>query len=310
MRLSFAAPILALAGCATDEPAGPPPPQAIDVIWQQTIHAGDLVVLVPGTGAYDYLAVPIEPLPGPAPVVDVRMIPKVASDAIVFEQAIAAAHRAGISNAELEAGAITFALWGAGFTRLDAFVYVSYEGLHIPIAILGGKNSCAVGLVVDNLLNYSTDSADKDAIDLYARTRTWLAAHPPASGAPRDVIVASHSWGGAVAEYLAFHLDAIEAANGPLADGSGVAPMAFTIAAGVPGYVPGYAFAGPSLRDLTEGVLYEIDRPDDPVHAMNPSGNPDGHQYDILFGDAFQGSYGVTTSELSCRGVPGACSLP
>jgi hypothetical protein len=47
---------------------------------------------------------------------------------------------------------------------------------------------------------------------------------------------------------------------------------------------------------------------------MNPSGNGDGHQYDILFGDAyrgdFHGSYGITTTDISCRGTPGACGAP
>jgi hypothetical protein len=71
--------------------------------------------------------------------------------------------------------------------------------------------------------------------------------------------------------------------------------------------VPDYSFAGPGLRDVTDGHLYEVDRPDDPVHMLSPSGNGGGHQYDILFGTDFQGSYGVTTDELSCDGVPGAC---
>jgi hypothetical protein len=66
-------------------------------------------------------------------------------------------------------------------------------------------------------------------------------------------------------------------------------------------------FAGPSFRDIGAGSLYETDRPDDPVHAMNPSGNGEGHQYSILVGDDFLGSYGVTTFELACHGVAGAC---
>ncbi|MGE5186903.1 MAG: hypothetical protein ACM31C_32855 [Acidobacteriota bacterium] len=294
-----------LAGCAAEAPAADAPPLPIDTVWAASLHAGDLIALVPGTGAYDFLAATIEPL-GPDPVVDVRAIAKVADDAIVFEQAIAAAHRAGISDADLEAGAVTFGLWGAGFTSQGGFEYVSYEGLRIHVAILGGENTCATGLVLENLVNYTSGNARRDATDLYARVQAWLAAHP-SPGAPRDVIVASHSWGGAVAEYLARELPSIEAAGGPLADGGGVAPMRFTIAAGVPAMIANYALAGPGLRDVSEGRLYEVDRPDDPVHALDPSGNPNGHQYDIVVGDTFLGSYGVTTTELACAGVPGPC---
>jgi len=103
------------------------------------------------------------------------------------------------------------------------------------------------------------------------------------------------------------NLAAVEAANGPLADAGGVAPMKLTVAAGVPGFILGTSLVGPGARYLGEGMLYEIDRPDDPVHAMDPSGDGDGHQYSILYGDDFQGSYGVTTTELSCAGVPGPC---
>jgi hypothetical protein len=279
--MRIAAAMTVLAACAAEPAPGPDLPRPLDAIWAKTVHAGDLVALVPGTGAYDYLAAPIEPLAGPEPLVDVRAISKVAGDAIVFEQAIAAAHRAGVDPETL-----TFGLWGAGFTKLQAFDYLSYEGVKIRVEILGGTNSCAVGTVLDNLLEYTLENAAKDAADLDRDIVAWRAAHPGA-----ESIVASHSWGGAVAEYLAFH----------------GGTSRFTIAAGVPAYVPSYGFAGPGLRDVGAASLYEVDRPDDPVHAMNPSGDPDGHQYDILFGDDFQGSYGVTTDALSCRGIPGPC---
>jgi hypothetical protein len=300
--------VLLASGCAVavEPPPEPPLPVPIETVWTDTIHAGDLIALVPGTGSYDFLPATIEPLSGEQPVVDVRAFPKVADDAIVFEQAIAAAHRAGFSNADLEAGALTFGLWGAGFTRLHSFVYVSYDGIHLPIEILGGASACAHGRVVDNLLSYTTANIEHDARALYVAIQTWLAAHPGG-----NAVVASHSYGGAVAEYLAFELPTIAERLGPLANG---ATIPFTIAAGVPALVVGYQFAGPSFRTLDGRALYEIDRPDDPVHAMNPSGNPDGHQYDILIGDAYlgryAGAYGITTTELSCRGVPGECPLP
>ena len=297
MRLVVTLGALALAGCVS-ETVQPDPQPVLDGVWGNAVHDGDLVVLVPGTGAYDYLAAPIEALPGPVPVADVRAIPKLADDAIVFEQAIAAAHKAGMTNAQLESGALTFTLWGAGFTKLSAFTYVSYEGIHVPITILGGESSCATGLILDNLVNYNAQSADVDARDLYARTAAWLAAHPTADGSPRDVVIASHSWGGAVAEYMMLEQDTI--ANGPLGG-----RLAFVMAAGVPGYILDFATTSPGVRDVSNGWLYEVDRPDDPVHALNPSGNPDGHQYCILSGDAYQGSYGITTDELSCKGVPG-----
>jgi len=281
MRAVRAGIFLALAACATQPPA-PEPPLPIDTVWAQTIHAGDTVVLVPGTGSYDYLAAPIEALPGKDPVVDPRKVPKVGSDAIVFEQAIAAAHRAGVDPTTL-----TYLLWGAGFTHDTAFTYVSYEGLHVPIEILGGENSCATGLIVENLIKYSVSDATTDATDLQKR----LAAR----GTSGNVIISAHSWGGAVAEYFV--------QNFPDAN------ITFTIAAGVPGMIPDYMFTGPGLREFNSGSLLEIDRPDDPVHQLNPSGTPGGHQYVILFGDQFMGSYGVTTEQLSCNGVPGPCGM-
>src|SRR5438132_13645781 len=103
--------LLAVAACAADEPSAPELPQPLDAIWAQSIHPGDLIAMVPGTGSYDLLAAPIEQL-GPDPIVDVRQIPSVAGDAIVFEQAIGAAHRAGVPTDDL-----TFGLWGAGFPQ-------------------------------------------------------------------------------------------------------------------------------------------------------------------------------------------------
>jgi hypothetical protein len=310
MRSCFALACL-LGACATDAQPAPPEGDPMDAVWPVAITPGDLVVLVPSTGAIDYLATPIQAMPGPVPLVDVRdpANAKVASDAIVFEQAIGAAHRAGITDQELEDGALTFALWGAGFTSLQAFDYQSYEGIRIRVTILGGTNSCATGLVVTNLLNYTKQNATIDATDLYTRTQAWFAAHP-SPGAPRHVIIDAHSWGGAVAEYLAYNLAAITAPLGPLTDGSGTATMPLTVADGVPAFLLGYTFPGPGLRGYTNAWIYEVDRPDDPVHAMNPSGNPDGHNYDILVGSDFLGSYGVTTTELACAGVAGICAKP
>src|SRR5205814_1035767 len=159
-------------------------------------------------------------------------IPKVASDAIVFEQAIGAAHRAGVDPAEL-----TFALWGAGITKISAFTYVSYEGLQISIEILGGENSCATGLIVENLVKYNLTNAEGDARDLYARTLMYP------RGADSHVILSAHSWGGAVAEYLTEN-------RGDIESGGGVIGLGFTIAAGVPATIPNYRFAGPGLREL------------------------------------------------------------
>ena len=287
MRVGFC--LVLVAACVDQEATTAPPPQPIDVVWANSIHAGDAVVLVPGTGAYDYLAAPIEALPGDNPDVDPRAIEKVGDDAIVFEQAIAAAHRAGVDPTTLQ-----FGLWGAGFTRLSHFTYISYEGLRIPIAIIGGRNSCASGLIVENLINYNADEAAADAKDLYAKTLVWV------GGGSRELFMSSHSWGGAVAEYLTQNLRDI-------ASGGGIIDLTFTIAAGVPGMIPNYKFTGPGLREFDGVSLLEIDRPDDPVHALDPSGNGAGHQYVILYGSDFQGSYGITTEELSCNGVPGQC---
>lgn len=310
VRVSVMMLCVTLTACATEPPPAGPTPDPLDTIWGKAIRPGDAIVLVPGTGSFDHLAKAIDALPGPMPTVDVHAMPDVALYAVVFEQAIGAVHRAELPNDTLTSGATPLVVWGVGFAKTTSFEYVSYEGLHVPITVIGGKSTCASGDVLANLLRYTQTDAQTDATDLYARTKTWLAANPPASGEPRNVIVSGHSWGGAVSEWLAFHASDIEAAGGSLADASGVATMRFTIAAGVPGFVPGYAFAGPGLRDLAEGSLYEIDRPDDPVHAMNPSGNGYGHQYVILDGDAFLGEYGVTTTALTCNGVPGACTSP
>ena len=304
VRVALLAIVLA-AACTEGAPPGPPLPDPLDTIWGEAIHPGDVIVLVPGTGSHDHLALAIDPLPGDTPLVDVRALPDVALYAGVFEQAIGAAHRAGIADADLETGALPIVVWGVGFTRVTRFVYVSYEGLHVPITVLGGESVCATGSVFANLLKYTTGNAQIDSTDLYTRTRAWLAANP--SSAPRHVIVSAHSWGGAVAEWQAFHRADLASANGEL----GADTLRFTIAAGVPAFVPNYTFAGPGLRDLpANGSLYEIDRPDDPVHAMNPSGNGAGHQYVILYGQDFEGAYGVTTDKLACAGVPGPCAPP
>lgn len=280
--------LVLLAACVDQESTTTQGPLPIDAVWGNSIHAGDAVVLVPGTGSYDYLGAPIEALPGDNPDVDPRKIEKVGDDAVVFEQAIAAAHRAGVDPTTL-----SFGLWGAGFTRLTKFTYISYEGLRIPITIIGGENSCATGLIFTNLVNYNADMAAADAKDLYAKTLVWL-------GGSREVYIASHSWGGAVAEYLTENLTDIES-------GGGTIDLTLTLADGVPGQILNYMFPGPGLRSFGGVSMLEIDRPDDPVHALNPSGNGAGHQYVILYGDVFQGSYGITTEEMSCNGVPGQC---
>ena len=299
MRL--AGSFLLVAACASTPDPQPSFQPATTGEWA-IIAPGDLVVLVPGTGSYGYLAQPIEALPGPDPIVDVHTNPKVASDSVVFEEAIAATERAGISGADLESGAISFGIWGAGFTTVDAFEYVSFEGLHIHVDVLGGENTCATGGIYQNLGNYKVEDAQADATDLNARVIAWLAAHP--TSAPRDVVFASHSWGGAIAEYLALERPTIEASTGPLP-----ATTPLTISSGVPALILGYAFEGPGLHVLSDqaSVIYEIDRPDDPVHALDPLGNGSGHYYNILFGDVFEGYYDITTAAISCAGVPGPC---
>ena len=303
MRLRAMAPLL-LFGCGCGIEAAPPAslPDPLDAVWARTLQPGDAIVLVPGTGSHDYLAAPIEALADP--VVDVRTNPIVASDAVVFEQALGAARRAGMTDAEIEAGAITFLLWGAGFAHLEHFDYISYDQVRMRVDVLGGENSCAVGFIEDNLLNYTAQTVDIDARDLYARLAAWSQAHP----AERDVVVVAHSWGGAVAEYLALEEPSIEGTLGPMPTTS----LPLTVAAGVPAFILGYQFLGPSIRDFKRPsgeptFIYEIDRPDDPVHNMTFEGDYEGHRYNILIGSEFRGSYGITTHELSCHGVAGAC---
>jgi hypothetical protein len=310
MRLALVT--IVATGCIASEPSTPAPLPPIDAVWGASIHAGDLMVLAPGTGSFDFLAAPIQALGGTHPIVDVRQNPTVAGDAVVFEQAIAAAHRAGFTVADLQAAALEFGLWGAGFTTVDGFDYVSYEGITLDITVLGGENSCATGSIFGDLLKYNTTDANTDANDLYARIQAYLVANPSSTGASRNVIIASHSWGGAVAEYMAENLSTYEAAIGPLADTGGTATLEFTIADGVPAFILDMALEGPGLRSVSGEQVLEIDRPDDPVHAMDPSGNGGGHQYTIVWGDmstgTFKGSYGITTTLMDCDGVPGACT--
>jgi hypothetical protein len=313
-KLLLGLTVLGLAGCAAEPDQGTELPQPLDTIWAASIRTGDLFVLVPGTGSYDYIATVIDPMPAAIPEVDPRKIKNIGSDSIVFEQAIAAAHRAGIPASALEDGTMQFGIWGAGFTGThEQFIYISYEGIRVPIHILGGESKCAHGGVAENILAYNGTNALADATDIYQKTQAWLPVHPSVTGRPRNIILDSHSWGGADAEYLTRELSTIAAAHGPLADGTGVARIALTIAMGVPGFVPGYTFQGPSLRYLdpvVKNALYEIDRPDDAVHTLQLQHTSGGHQYTIMFGDDFQGSYGITTQELSCAGVPGACVDP
>jgi len=299
-------------GCALAEGDPPEPtPTKLDAAWAKSIRRGDVVVLIPGTASVDYLGTPIEAFAESTgsqhPVVDVHDHEKVREDAVVFEQALAAAHRAGITDDEIENGALTFLLWGAGITKLSAFDYVSYDGVTMKIDILGGQNSCAVGGIVDNYLNYSLESANIDARDVYTRLGTWLTAHPAQD---RNAIVMAHSWGGAVAEYLTLEFETISAEVGTLPQGT---PMPFTVTAGVPAFVLGYNFIGPRVLDFERPsgtrMLYEIDRPDDPVHNMTFEGDFGGHHYDIVVGDQYLGFYGITTDKMACRGVAGSCAI-
>jgi hypothetical protein len=245
-------------------------------------------------------------MPGDHPRVDVLADEVVKSDAIVFEQAIGEARRAGFTDEEIQNGAVTFLLWGTGITKISGFDYVSYERLVTPVEILGGTNSAAVGEITDNYLNYTKTNANTDARDLFTRLQTWVGAHPV-----QHVNVASHSWGGAVAEFLALEHDTIAAELGPLPGG---ATMPLTVAAGVPGFIVGYNFIGPGVVDMdrTDGkrTIYEIDRPDDPVHVVSFNGDFGGHHYNIVWNGDFRGAYGVTTEDLSCHEVPGPCTTP
>ena len=298
-----------LASCAADPAAPPDYPDPFEEVWAGTIRPGDLVVAVPGTGGYSTLGKPIEDQIDPerpnAVEVDGRTL---LSNVEVIEAAIAAAQRAGISDADLEGGVVTLGIWGSGITKLSSFRYLSLGKLHVRIEVLGGTSKCAVGGIPENLGNYNAGNAKADAEDLYQRTAAWLGE----SSAQRNVILASHSWGGVVAEYVASNLAELAAFNGPLPGGSA---FAFEIAGGVPGFVPDFIPHGPGFRTVTSTYKdataamksYEVNRPDDPVHSFNPRETGGGHHYVIMFGDDYQGWYGITTDEMSCVDIPGPC---
>lgn len=303
---------VACAVAACTDVALPPedPPDLFEQVWGETIRRGDVIVAVPGTGGFSTLGVKIEELIDPAQadatvVFDGRTA---VLNVQVLEEAIAAAQRAGFTEVDLEAGAVTLAMWGSGITKLTAFDYESLGGLRVRFEIVGGTSVCANGGIFENLPNYNEGNAELDARDLYERTRSWLAGRP---GNGRNVVLVSHSWGGIVAEYTAKHLATFEVEHGGLPG----AELAFVVAAGVPAFVPGFTRLGPGFRtiDSVDGEVtaavrtYEVDRPDDPAHTFDPSSTGNGHSYIIMFGDEYRGFYGITTDELSCGTTPGIC---
>jgi hypothetical protein len=288
--------------CATD--ASPPeetPVDPFEAVWTEAIRPGDLFVVVPGTGSHNLGAM----IESAAPAeLDARSIITWVDP---LEGAIAMAERAGLSGADLEAGAVTFALWGSNITKLTSFRYKSVSGLHLTFEVLGGTSTCGSGSIPDNLPNYNATNADKDARELYKLAQTFL-ARSPSTG--RNVIMAAHSWGGLVAEYFATHLATYTHDHGPLAG-----QVAFIAAAGVPAFVPGFSPLGPGFRTVDTKAdeitaspkVYEVDRADDPVHSFALTRNGNGHHYIIMFGEAYQGWYGITTNEMSCGATPGMC---
>ena len=288
------------AGCATDHA---PPPEPVDLLaeaWARAVAPGDAVVAVPGTGTYSDLGVHIEAAASeetPIPTIDARTYVRAVD---TLEAAIAAAHRAGRTDAELESGAVVLGIWGAGL-ELEAFHYVSLDGLRVTFHVIGGTSVAAVGGIVDNLPDYNAGAADEDARDLFQRLQAWQPAG--------KVTLVAHSWGGVVAEYLASHYATYIADHGP------GATIAMVAAGGVPGFVPKFQTHGPGFRTVTteDGEVradiftYEIARPDDPIRTLDPAGDGNGHRYIIRFGDDYRGWYGITTDELSCGDVPGEC---
>ena len=302
--------LLSIVTACTAEPGSEPEyPDPFETVWSETIRSGDLVVAVPGTGGYSTLGKVIEEQVDPsqpnAVEVDGRTL---IANVEVLEAAIAAAQRAGIADSELEAGVVTLGMWGSGITKLTSFRYLSLGKLHVRIEVLGGTSVCAVGGIPENLSNYNAGNAKRDAEDLYDRTSAWLAA----AGGTRNVILASHSWGGVVAEYVASNLAELEARSAPLPDDSHIV---FSAAGGVPGFVPDFKPHGPGFRTVTSTYdevtanvrSYEVNRPDDPVHSFNPRETGGGHHYVIMFGDEYRGWYGITTDEMSCVDIPGPC---
>lgn len=298
MRAAYA--IALLIACTDDVGPTDPPRDLFEEVWSASIRTGDIVVVVPGTGSFSTLGLYIENENGKF---DGRTY-RVSVDPI--EGAIAAAQRAGFTDAELEAGKIKFALWGAGITKFGRFDYTSIGGLHLSFDVIGGLSACGTGGIPENLGNYNAGNAEKDARDLYRRLQSYLAT----TASDRNVTLVSHSWGGAVAQYFASFQATLQKDEGPLGGNA-----AFVVAAGVPGLVPGFETHGPGFRTVEssdEGVTaavksYEVDRPDDPVHTFDPNENGQGHHYVIMFGDTYMGWYGVTTDELSCDTTPGRC---
>ncbi len=303
MRLAL---LLACAACT--DPVAPPPPGELpeERVWADTIRPGDVVVIVPGTGSFTGLGALIEAEIDPAnptepPLFDAR---EYLINVDPLEGAVAATRRAG-----LDANQVTYAMWGAGITKVAAFRYKSADGQVVTIDVIEGRSACSDGGPADNILNYNQGNADKDGRDLYKHGQDYLAAGSP----DRNVILVSHSWGGVVAEYVASNLATFEHDHGPLGGN-----LTFVVAAGVPGYVPGFTTFGDGFRTVeskADGVAsavksFEVNRADDPVHALNPLRTGAGHHYIIMFGEQYVGWYGVTTDELSCAGIPGICPAP
>jgi hypothetical protein len=303
-------PFLAIVtACATDtEPPVPPGATELEQVWAETIRTGDAIVAVPGTGGYSTLGIHIEAAIDPTRPGDVFDGRTHEGGVNTLEAAIASARRAGISEEALEAGAVDLAVWGAGITKLTAFRYRSLEGLEVTFDVIGGTSVCADGGVFENLANYNEGGAEIDADDLHRRTAQWLAKK---GRSDRNVVLAAHSWGAVVAEYLATRFATYQSANGAWPG----ATLAFVVAGGLPAFVPGFKTLGPGIRTVSstafdgpaEVRVYEVTRPDDPIRTLNPLGNGAGHHYIIMVGDDYLGWYGITTDELACDGAPGIC---
>jgi hypothetical protein len=81
MRTLLPALVL-IAGCTADDEVGTELPQPMDTVWANSIHAGDMFVLVPGTSSFDYIAATIDPMPDAVPEVSPRTMKLIADDAL------------------------------------------------------------------------------------------------------------------------------------------------------------------------------------------------------------------------------------
>ncbi|GAC1353298.1 MAG: hypothetical protein NVS3B20_21320 [Polyangiales bacterium] len=233
-----------------------------------------------------------------------------------IETAVGAVRASGMSGAALARGDVTFALWGAGIRAgIDSFRYRAHDGTIVRVWVLGGTNATARSGVFQNLANYRTDTAYRDAHDFYRALRRFRHQHHELNKTG-EVAVVGLSWGAVIARTMFREFAGF--ANEPTTPDDGDSyGVRFGVAVGTPKLIIGTTFFEPDglLKTIstaagktTSTEFFSVNRPDDPVHEFKPYRDVHGHSYMVTVGGCFRGIYGLQTHQIDCSGKTGPCS--